>query len=1109
MSISSPELWKRIAQEGIASPLQCRTWAAEAAKSMPAQDTADGLKMALQLIEQGHLTKYQAKSLVGQSEQPLRLGRFHIRQHLKTPIWREWIEVAEIDLTKPKDTVVSWGRCLSLNQVQGMEPRRPSLKRAIALSHLEHPHLQKIFLPEMMEGGARDLLVRLQPVEGKPLSAFFLEQPAAESDGRQIIDQVAQALVVLHNAGIVHGLPNPDRIYWDGENAKLVVDPIAAETPVGLDANNQHAVLGSTMKQGERLTFAAPEFVAPQHRPNVSSDVFALAKTWNWLLGDRDEPHRGVEQALSANAVCNLGTQASKLDAPLQKVLLHGLAPNPSHRFANSAAFAKAISVAERVIETGRVVPGAKVDQLEKPVAEAKALIAKPESKKLNPTQDAGHSIGEKASTTRGRKNPVVTATASEPTSPGSKSSAPKAQPLQEVKSKAGQDPKKKEMSPSKAKLNPTDRKKSQTPTPNTSDKAQRKPVSDSNAPIGDREVEPKQANLVSGAEQAALVTRSERSAKVAQSKPGEPEKPSTGKTGAPQSKPKGSSPSNAASGSRKPGARGKRRKQSNKWMLPVIGGFGVLIVLLLALQFSGALEGMRKERQASKPPPAYVPKSTSKPKVIEKDPLLDFYNVVDDDQGLWAPPNPPAPPPLNMLPPGAGLFLWMRVDQILVKPERLGINALWNDGQQFDEWLRELAGIDSDLIQSAIVAMYSPDQDGGFPKSAIRVNLADAVSKDQFAGMIGEPAEWIDENQISSGAKRYFVLVTDENTVSEFSVGPDDLMEEVAELQGGAGPLLRNVETLFEASSEKDDVFVVASAPFLIAEGRGLLDAVPERGRQAVSRLLGADARAISFASSMDESWFYELRIVGTANQEAAAFAVKLSRGVQGLADRVEAWFVEELPHPHWRALALRYPQMLRTFSRWTRIGVEDGVAVLNGYLPVGAADNLLLASSIALNDAATVSGGFSTEGTDGPSSQRSLSTEEFLARKITLSFDQEPIEEAFRMVAEEANSGLPAGTEPLEFRLDGDAFELGGITRNFQLRDFQHQDAPVRDALTEIAKRGNPNTTVTDLSDPNQSLVWSIQPSAKDPSKAAVVLTTRNAVASGEGQLADEFNK
>jgi hypothetical protein len=120
-------------------------------------------------------------------------------------------------------------------------------------------------------------------------------------------------------------------------------------------------------------------------------------------------------------------------------------------------------------------------------------------------------------------------------------------------------------------------------------------------------------------------------------------------------------------------------------------------------------------------------------------------------------------------------------------------------------------------------------------------------------------------------------------------------------------------------------------------------------------------------------------------------------------------------------------------------------------------------------------------------------LSLEEYLSRKIRLSFDQEPIETALRLVGEEANANLPADTPSLRFALDGGAFERAGITRNQQLKDFKHIDLPLRDALTAIAKRGNPVTTVKDTRDKDQRLIWVVRDDPEQVGKQMVSLTTR----------------
>jgi hypothetical protein len=134
-------------------------------------------------------------------------------------------------------------------------------------------------------------------------------------------------------------------------------------------------------------------------------------------------------------------------------------------------------------------------------------------------------------------------------------------------------------------------------------------------------------------------------------------------------------------------------------------------------------------------------------------------------------------------------------------------------------------------------------------------------------------------------------------------------------------------------------------------------------------------------------------------------------------------------------------------------------------------------------------------------------LTVDQYLGRPIRLSFDQEPIEVALRLIGEEANDGLPAGTPQLRFALDGDAFEKAGITRNQQLSNFNIDLQPVRAALTEVAKRGNPVTTVTDTREEDQKLIWVLADDPESPGNQMVSLTTRAAATAAGIALPVEF--
>ena len=224
-----------------------------------------------------------------------------------------------------------------------------------------------------------------------------------------------------------------------------------------------------------------------------------------------------------------------------------------------------------------------------------------------------------------------------------------------------------------------------------------------------------------------------------------------------------------------------------------------------------------------------------------------------------------------------------------------------------------------------------------------------------------------------------------------------------------------------------------------------------------------------------------------------------------------IESWLVNELPHPHWRAMANRFPNMLRAFDAQTRVGAENGQAIVNGYLPNTAAPNLIYASWMAVQTGSTVStgnvaaSGNSAATPDGPP----LTPEQILDRKITLSIDQTGIENVLQAIGEQANEKLPSGTKPLRFELDGAGFQRSGITRNQQIKpNFQVQDQTVRQALILLSKKGNPVQPNDDLTTEDQKLLWVLIDGDK-PDKALISLTSREAAVAAGYKLPAEYVK
>ncbi|MCA9128773.1 MAG: hypothetical protein KDB22_16925, partial [Planctomycetales bacterium] len=288
-----------------------------------------------------------------------------------------------------------------------------------------------------------------------------------------------------------------------------------------------------------------------------------------------------------------------------------------------------------------------------------------------------------------------------------------------------------------------------------------------------------------------------------------------------------------------------------------------------------------------------------------------------------------------------------------------------------------------------------------------------------------------------------------------------------------------------------------------LLSDGRWLLTQCPKRLASVLDDWFSGGMRAGLLQSQFSPQWYWELQVIGQSDREAGKAAMSLESQLRSMPQQIEAWFATEPPHASWRAIALRYPRMLELFGNYARFGVEDGVAIGNGYLPPEAASNLLFASWLALQPGATE---MESSGRI-PQANQPLTIDQFLARPIVVSFDQQPIEVALQMVAEEANSSLPTGTPKIDFRLDGSAFELAGITRNQQLKSFNMRNKSVRDALTEIARLGNPVPNVAELSSTEQKLIW-VTTQDEDSKATIILLTTRQAAQAAEMTIPAEFS-
>ncbi len=447
----------------------------------------------------------------------------------------------------------------------------------------------------------------------------------------------------------------------------------------------------------------------------------------------------------------------------------------------------------------------------------------------------------------------------------------------------------------------------------------------------------------------------------------------------------------------------------------------------------------------------------------------------------------------------------WLSTDQgkAIAEVAASEIEAIW-------QTVAKLGGWNIDEIDELAVALYGGRSDG-WPRLAHRVKLRQSISLADFRKRLGNPSQ-----QTTPENQKYYLVQdravyssaqseNDQETFDSWTTGPTELIKELAELNGKAGPLRRQMEQLWQASDAKSDFTAILSTPPFFADARSVLPSVSARLQELCKTWFDEKAQAILITSSQSADWYAEVRIIGNTNEDALRFVNELRDKMKPLANTVEAEINAAPPSPFWRSLATRFPQMLRTLNKYQRFGIENGQAVTNFYLPKSATANLLIASWMSLQSPMSSPTAVASTSSNQPATTSVIKGEGALDFLVDIGFDQEPLDFALAAITEELNKALPAGSTPVKIDIDGKAFELAGVTRNQQVREFRFKQQPLRLLLNDIAKRLNPDRTVTSITEDKQVVLWIVD--ATD-SQVHITFTTRPAAKSANHPIPAEFS-
>ena len=246
---------------------------------------------------------------------------------------------------------------------------------------------------------------------------------------------------------------------------------------------------------------------------------------------------------------------------------------------------------------------------------------------------------------------------------------------------------------------------------------------------------------------------------------------------------------------------------------------------------------------------------------------------------------------------------------------------------------------------------------------------------------------------------------------------------------------------------------------------------------------------------------------MLGSETRDASKFTTSLKSSLLAVPDGFEKGLSSGVTlHPYWRALGLRYPQMMRALNRYGRFGFEDGQVVANAYLPPDAMSNIVVASWMALNNSSGEPAPTVASKPKSATKPPAKSIDEVLESKITIGFEQESLESALQLIASEVSESVLGGT-PISMAINGTAFQKEGITRNQQVRAFKQSGVTLRAVLTDLVRRSNPVTTVQSPTERNQKVVWLVLEDSERPGEKKIELTTRTWSEANKVSLPKEF--
>jgi hypothetical protein len=252
---------------------------------------------------------------------------------------------------------------LSLDRVVALKVLAPNLsgdptfverfrREAMLQAALEHPNIVTVYEAGDTEEG---LFLAMRLVRGTNLKQLVLDAQVDPERTLRILEQIASALDVAHDAGLIHRDVKPQNMLVDADGHAFLAD-------FGLTKGARERGITRTGQYLGSLDYVSPEQIKGNPL-SARSDLYALAAVlYECLAGEVPYPHETEAALLYAHLSeppPHPSERVAGLSPALDAVVARGLAKDPADRYASASDLVAAARSALADGTAARVAPAA------------------------------------------------------------------------------------------------------------------------------------------------------------------------------------------------------------------------------------------------------------------------------------------------------------------------------------------------------------------------------------------------------------------------------------------------------------------------------------------------------------------------------------------------------------------------------------------------------------------------------------------------------------------------------------------------------------------------------------------------------------------------------